>query len=157
MLNENEYFENLEKAGEAYAAKVEALNAKKLQLVKEYGYDSDQVRAWYDEKNALVYPFNGGEGKAYRAWEQSVENNYGELVMDDFLWDKEVPEFLEALKAAGVKHFVYTNASTSSMSNMQAFINTGCQLDGARQIKKVERRFGQDQVERVFGIRFTIW
>ena len=95
MLNkENTYFKELEKAGEEYEAKKDALDEKKKDLVEKYGYGSEELEAWYKENNELTFPFKEGECKAYRAWKESAWHEDEELVMDDFLWDKEIKDFL---------------------------------------------------------------
>ena len=38
--------------------------------------------------------------------------------MDDFLWEKEVTDFIETLRKAGIETFVYTNQSTAVMENL---------------------------------------
>ena len=157
MLNrENTYFKSLEKAGKEYEEKKDAIDNKKAGLVEKYGYESEELEAWYKEKSELVFPFKEGECKAYRAWRGSIEHEDDELVMDDFLWDKEIEDFLTTLKEAGIRSFLYTNESTSSMENMRDFINNGCKMDGGKTITRKEHRWGQDKDEEIFGIHFTI-
>ena len=157
MLNrENTYFKELEEAGEEYEAKKDALDEKKKELVEKYGYGSEKLEAWYKEKNELTFPFKEGECKAYRAWKESSWHEDEELVMDDFLWEKEIKDFLETLKKAGITTFIYANKSTSAMENMRDFLKNGCTMDGAKTITRKEHRWGQDEDEEIFGIHFTI-
>ena len=62
-----------------------------------------------------------GEIKAYRVY----KNNF---VLEDFLWEKEVKDFVNTLREGGVKYFVYTSTSTALMSNFHAFIENGCKF-----------------------------
>ena len=157
MLNkENTYFEELRKIGEDYEEKKDALDEKKQELVKEYGYGSPELKAWYEEKNELIFPLKEAECKAYRAWKGSVEQEAEELVMDDFLWDKEIADFLETLKKAGITTFLYTNQSTAAMENMRDFLKNGCKLDGAKTITKKTYGWGMEKEEEIFGMQFTI-
>jgi len=46
--------------------------------------------------------------------------------MDDFLWEKEVADFIDALRKAGIDTFVYTNQSTAVMENLHPQRAVGC-------------------------------
>ena len=50
--------------------------------------------------------------------------------MDDFLWEGEVHDFVEALREAGFSSFVYTNQRTAVMDNLHRFAAEGCRLEG---------------------------
>ena len=78
----------------------------------------------------MKFPFEQGTCKAYRAFTQSLSRKEDELEMDDFLWDKEVKDFIDALREAGIKTFVYTNQSTAMMENLHAFAAQGCTMLG---------------------------
>jgi hypothetical protein len=62
-----------------------------------------------------------GQIKAYRVY----KNNF---ILEDFLWEKEVKDFVNTLREGGVKYFVYTSTSTALMSNFHAFIENGCKF-----------------------------
>ena len=101
MLTNNTYFENLKRIGHEYeAARIER-QARKQQIIDTRGWDSDELRAWYAEDQAAKFPFEQGACKAYRAWASSISRKEAELEMDDFLWEKEVRDFVEALRSAG--------------------------------------------------------
>ena len=115
MLTNNTYFENLKRIGHEYeAARVER-QARKQQIIDTLGWDSEELKAWYAEDQAAKFPFEQGACKAYRAWANSISRKEAELEMDDFLWEKEVRDFVEALRSAGLETFVYTNQSTAVM------------------------------------------
>ena len=157
MLNrENEYFENMLKIGEEYEEKRAALEGKKLQILEEYGWDSEELKAWYEEKAEMTYPVPQGACKAYRAWKQTVEKEEDEVAMDDFLWDREVADFIDALRQAGMTSFIYTNQSTAMMENLHAFEAEGCRMEGLTKITRTERRFGADRDEEILGVRFSL-
>ena len=102
MLTNNTYFENLKRIGHEYeAARIER-QARKQQIIDTRGWDSDELRAWYAEDQAAKFPFEQGACKAYRAWASSISRKEAELEMDDFLWEKEVRDFVEALRSAGL-------------------------------------------------------
>ena len=100
MLTNNTYFENLKRIGHEYeAARVER-QARKQQIIDTLGWDSEELKAWYAEDQAAKFPFEQGACKAYRAWANSISRKEAELEMDDFLWEKEVRDFVEALRSA---------------------------------------------------------
>ena len=157
MMNaNNSYFLNLKRIGHDWeAARVERQN-RKQQIIDTLGWDSDELKAWYEEDAAAKFPFESGVSKAYRAWAQSLSRKEAELEMDDFLWDKEVQDFIEALRSAGIETFVYTNQSTAVMENLHAFAAQGCTMMGLCTITRQETRWGDEEPTEVMGIRFRI-
>ena len=157
MLSKNNtYFENLKRIGHDWeAARVER-QARKQQIIDTLGWDSDELKAWYEEDAAAKFPFESGVSKAYRAWAQSLSRKEDELEMDDFLWDKEVADFIEALRSAGIETFVYTNQSTAVMENLHAFAAQGCTMTGLCTSTRQETRWGDEEPTEVMGIRFSL-
>ena len=88
--------------------------------------------------------------------QQSLSRKEDELEMDDFLWDKEVADFIEALRSAGIDTFVYTNQSTAVMENLHAFAAEGCTMTGLCTIIRHENRWGDEEPTEVMGIRFSV-
>jgi len=156
MLTNNTYFENLKRIGHEYeAARVER-QARKQQIIDTLGWDSEELKAWYAEDQAAKFPFEQGACKAYRAWATSISRQEDELEMDDFLWDKEVSDFIETLRSAGIETFVYTNQSTAVMENLHAFAAAGCTMTGLCTITRRENRWGEEEPYEVQGIRFSL-
>ena len=156
MSKNNTYFENLKRIGHDWeAARVER-QARKQQIIDTLGWDSEELKAWYEEDAAAQFPFPQGATKAYRAWAQSLSRKEDELEMDDFLWDKEVADFIEALRSAGIETFVYTNQSTAVMENLHAFAAQGCTMTGLCTITRQESRWGDEEPTEVMGIRFSL-
>ena len=156
MSKNNTYFENLKRIGHDWeAARVER-QARKQQIIDTLGWDSDELKAWYEEDAAAKFPFESGVSKAYRAWAQSLSRKEDELEMDDFLWNKEVADFIEALRSAGIETFVYTNQSTAVMENLHAFAAQGCTMTGLCTITRQETRWGDEEPTEIMGIRFTL-
>jgi len=100
---------------------------------------------------------SNGEDKALRAWFLSIENpknDSGEFELDDALFDSEVSDFLETLKAAGLKSFLYPDSRcTANMSNMLDFCEAGWGIDEPVTFEKTNR-WGKKIVTRCF--RFTL-
>ena len=157
MLNKNNtYFENLKRLGHEYEAARAERQARKKRIIDTLGSESDELRAWYEEDAAAKFPFESGTSKAYRAWAQSLSRKEDELEMDDFLWDKEVADFIEALRSAGIETFVYTNQSTAVMENLHAFAAQGCTMMGLCTITRQETRWGDEEPVEIIGIRFSL-
>ena len=157
MLNTNNtYFAELKRIGHEFeAARVERKN-RKQQIIDTYGWESDELKAWYEEDQAVVFPFPQGACKAYRAWAQSLSRKEDEVEMDDFLWEKEVADFIDALRKAGIETFVYTNQSTAVMENLHQFAAAGCTMQGLCTITRHESRWGDEEPAEIMGIRFSL-
>ena len=156
MNTNNAYFEELKRLGHEFeAARVERKN-RKQQIIDTYGWESDELKAWYEENQAAVFPFPQGACKAYRAWAQSLSRKEDEVEMDDFLWEKEVADFIDALRKAGIETFVYTNQSTAVMENLHQFAAAGCRMQGLCTITRHENRWGDEEPTEVMGIRFSL-
>ena len=94
MNANNTYFENLKRIGHEYEERRAAHESKKQHIIDTYGWDSEELKNWYAEKEAMTFPFEQGACKAYRAWAQSISRKEDELEMDDFLWEREVKDFI---------------------------------------------------------------
>ena len=156
MNTSNTYFENLKKIGHDWEAARSERRARKQQIIETYGWDSEELKAWYAEDEAAEFPFPQGACKAYRAWAQSISRKEDELEMDDFLWEKDVKDFIEALRSAGIETFVYTNQSTAVMENLHQFAAAGCTMQGLCTITRHENRWGDEEPTEVMGIRFSL-
>ena len=157
MMNKNNtYFETLKKIGHDWEAARAERQARKQPIIDTYGWDSEELTAWYAEDKAAKFPFESGVSKAYRAWSQSISRKEDELEMEDFLWEKEVTDFIETLRKAGITTFVYTNQSTAVMENLHAFAKAGCTMQGLCTVTRQERRWGDDETTEHPGIRFSL-
>ena len=157
MMNaSNTYFENLKRICHEWEAARAERKARKQKIVDTLGWDSDELKAWYEEDAAAKFPFESGVSKAYRAWAQSLSRKEDELEMDDFLWEKEVGDFVEALRSAGITSFIYTNQSTAVMENLRQLAAAGCTMEGLCTITRHETRWGDEEPTEVMGIRFNL-
>ena len=157
MLNkENAYFLNPKRLGHEYEEARAERRARKQQIIDTLGWESEELKAWYEEDAAAQFPLSQGACKAYRAWVSSLSRQEDELEMDDFLWEKEVHDFVEALRGAGIDTFVYTNQSTAVMENLHAFAAEGCAMTGLCMITRHENRGGNEEPTEIMGIRFSL-
>ena len=151
----NTYFENLRRLGKEHAGKCKVHEAQKNHIIEAHGWDSPELEAWYTEKKRLekTNPLSGGTGKAFLAWLYSERN---ELEMSDYLWKREVPDFVETLRKAGIQSFVYTNQSTAVMENIHQLVAAGCILEGPCSITKKRDHWGEEGEEQILGLRFRL-
>ena len=156
LSKENAYFLNLKRLGHEYEEARAERKARKQRIIDTLGWESEELKAWYEEDATARFPFTQGACKAYRAWASSLSRQEDELEMDDFLWEKEVHDFVEALRGAGIGSFVYTNQSTAVMENLHAFAAEGCAMTGLCTITRHENRWGDEEPAEVMGIRFSV-
>lgn len=148
-MKKNTFFDEMRAAGRAYEEKKAAHKEQKKQILDTYGWGSEELKAWREEDEAIEMPYSQGAWQAYRAFEASE----GILQLDDFLWDREVENFSEALKAAGISEFIYTNKSTALMDNLHDLVACGWKLIGPVAFEK-EDRWGDK--ESIRGIQFSL-
>ena len=157
MLNtENAVFTEMKRIGHEWEAARVQRQTRKQEIIDTLGWDSEELKAWYAEDEAAKFPFPQGASKAYRAWATSISRKEDEIEMDDFLWDREVADFIDTLRRAGFRTFVYTNQSTAVMENLHQFAAQGCRMDGLCTIMRHESRWGDEEPTEVMGIRFNL-
>lgn len=75
-----------------------------------------------------------GQGMAYRAWENSLENDTSIFEVRELPWGNHVKEemrdFVDTLRVAGVDHFAVTDESTALMTSLHELIAAGGILEG---------------------------
>ncbi len=156
MLTNKTYLENLRRIGSEYeAARVER-QTRKQQIIDTLGWNSEELKAWYAEDLATKFPFEQGACKAYRAWGNSIKREEDEVEMDEFLLEKEVHDFIEALRGGGIETFVYTSQSKAVFENLHAFEAEGCTMMGLCTITRQETHCGEKEPYVVQGIRFSL-
>lgn len=150
----NAHFEKIRKQLETYEEAKKTYEKRKQKLIATEGWESERLNALYENKPE--FPISQGACKAYHAWRESIELDEDEFELDDFLWDTEIADFVDCLRKAGIKTFIYTNQSTSTMRNLHGFVRKGCLMDGFCIIERVHCNFGENVVEDVPGIRFVV-
>ncbi|WP_027868875.1 hypothetical protein [Eubacterium sp. AB3007] len=147
----NTYFAEMERIGKEYEEEKAKWEQEKKDILKEKGWDSEEYKAWKESNKEIEFPFTGGQMKAYRACRHSEEQGLENVIMDDFLWDKEVTDFADTLRAAGIERFIYTNQSTAVMENIHGLIANGCKMEGPVTFEK-DSWMGK---ETILGLAFT--
>ena len=156
LSKENAFFSEMRRVGKEWETAREERNARKQEIIDTKGWDSEELKAWYEEDEKAAYPFSQGASKAYRAWASSVGRQEDEIEMDDFLWEREVADFVDTLRKAGFSTFVYTNRSTAVMENLHQFAAQGCRMEGLCTITRQETRWPDEEPVEVMGIRFSL-
>ena len=61
MMNANNtYFENLKRIGHEWEAARTERQSRKQRIIDTLGWDSDELKAWYEEDAAAKFPFESG-------------------------------------------------------------------------------------------------
>lgn len=71
--------------------------------------------------------FAEGSLQAYWAWWYS--RNKLLIVEDGHLWCRDIPEFVDTMRQAGVERFITTNCSTDLMESLHKFAAIGCVIE----------------------------
>lgn len=87
---------------------------------------------------------NDGEGRAYRSWWRSEEAKASRFEVEDLPWDKDLPDFVAALREAGVTEFAVTDQSTALMRCLHILAANGCTIEGLCTVERTEWRFRGD-------------
>ena len=150
-MKNNAFFDEMYRIGHEWSLANRAHEQLKEQIIREKGWDSEELKAWYAEEEK--FPFSNGANKAYRAWRYSQGD---EVVMEDFCWTAERHDFIDTLRKAGLQSFVTVNNSTGLMEDIHGYIAEGCTLEGPCTIVKKDNRFGEETEETIQGLRFSL-
>ena len=107
-MKTNTYFEELNRIARDFEERHEAHKELKEQIIDTKGWDSEELKVWYEEEENFQYPISAGACKAYRAWRYSEST---EVVMDDFTWKRERHDFIDTLRKAGDRKSTRLNSS----------------------------------------------
>ena len=152
------YFENMNTVAKKYWNSREEFEATKDKICEEYGYDSDEMKQYFIKAKEIANnnPYTSWEYKALRMYNESINNGYDELISNDRisgLWYNEVEDFINCLKKAEVKSFVYIDDSTMLMRNIHGFSENGFMFDSLYVRKEEDPFFNHVDIYR--GIRFV--
>lgn len=148
----NAYFENLYRVSTAYEdAKAERM--KERDALKEKD-DWDGVRAFDKrEERDFPRPYTRGQSDAFRAYRENLYNrNDGFFEVRNLPWEKDAAEFVKALRDAGIKRILVTDASTALLDDLFTLQGLGCRMTGLRTYTRMEKHFGREEETEVRGI-----
>ena len=150
----NAQYEEMTQTCCAWEAAKQERKARKQEIIDTKGWDSEELKAWYEEDKAAAFPYTSGEMKAYWAFKNSLE--LPELEMNDSCWDNEWHDFIETLRKMGITHFTVTTQSTGLMNDLYGYTYEGCTMLGLHTLEKKSDRWGTEEIEKVRGILFEI-
>ena len=116
--------------------------------------DWDALDAWHEREAGFKYPFTAGQEKAYCAWENCIRNESSTFEVQDLPWDKDIHDFVEALRAAGIAEFAVTDQSTALMRCLHLLADEGCTMQGLCKVSRSEARWGGEGTSEYPGILF---
>ena len=149
-MKTNDYMNELGKKLNAYEREHKAWEESK-EAARAKGYEA--LMEWYDNApQKPEYPLTGGQSKAYSLW---YWNEREELNFDDFVWKGEAKDFIDTLRAAGVKTFTMTDKSTALMENMHWFQQNGCTLMGLCEVEPTDP-WEKKHIGPKKGVRFAL-
>lgn len=153
---ENAYFAIIEKERRAYENRKVEHQLKKVKIADTYGWESLEMKAWYEEEDAMECPIKDGENMAYMAYKKSQIQNSSEFELEDCVWEQDLEDFLEALRKAGIPEFAYTNQGPAAVLNIHAFVEAGCTFEGLCKVTRMKDRCGKEKETECPGIRFQV-
>lgn len=111
--------------------------------------DDDFVE-WLRGNDAPACPFSSGQ---YEAYELVTRCTGDELQVSKSIIESDAGDFVDTLRALGVKSFVLTVASSALMSTMHALDDSGCMIQG---LCKVDGEEPWNRGDKVNGVRFAL-
>lgn len=99
-------------------------------------------------------PITDGKHRAYIAWFNSFRSQSSAFEVNDLPWPRDIHEFVETLRAAGVAEFAVTDRSTGLMEGLHKLATEGCTMQGLCTVTRSEVRWGGDGTEEYQGILF---
>lgn len=101
------------------------------ETMKQMLEDEKEGKLSQGASSALQMWMNGKKGFRTRS-----TRRFTAYELKNFLWDKEVKDFVKTLVKAGITRFVYTNTSTGVMGNLHLLEQEGCCIRGLAVMEK---------------------
>lgn len=101
---------------------------------------SEKTQAYFEAMGERIEQgekFTEGQLEAYWTWFYS--RNREEIVEDGHLWCRDVHDFIQTMREAGVESFVTTDQSTGLMGNLHGFVDEGCIINSVCMVKPVSK------------------
>jgi hypothetical protein len=149
-MEDNKVMNELTKKLNAYERERKAYEESKEEARKQ-GHEA--LMDWYENgPEEPKYPLTSGQSKAWRMW---YWNEREEMNFDEFVWEGDAKDFIDTLRAAGVKTFTVTNQGTSLMENMHWFQRNGCKLMGLCEVEETDE-WNRKHYGNKMGVRFAL-
>lgn len=101
---------------------------------------NDKTNAYF---NALQEAATNGQAKAWQAWTETTRSQSSAFEVRDLPWDRDIHDFVETLRAAGVAEFAVTDRSTALMGSLHRLVDEGCTMQGLCKVTRDEIRWGE--------------
>lgn len=154
-LKDNYCFNVMKNTVQMYWDLITTYENKKENIIETYGENSPEMNEWYKEYNKIAKnnPLNKGQRIAYRAWNSSVGFGHEIIILDEAIWNEEdTNDFIQTLKEAGIKEFIFTNRSSVAMDSIYNFVKNGYIFAGVCDIR-CKKKYVDDVIK---GIRFKL-
>ena len=106
------------------------------------------------EQTSSETPLADGKHRAYIAWFNSFRNQSSTFEVNDLPWPRDIHEFAETLRAAGITEFAVTDQSTALMRCLHLLADEGCTMQGLCKVTRSETRWGGEGTKEYPGILF---
>ena len=152
----NTFFESMYKAGREYQEKKQIAEKQRDDLFDQGKYDEGSAMMQkFKEENP--YPFSDGAMKAFFAWQNMNCHGADCFEIEDLPWPKDMKDFVDTLRKAGIGTIVVTDQSTGLMDGIYGLSENGCRMGALRTVtREKDHRFGSDEPETQRGIEFRI-
>ena len=117
---------------------------------------TDQTNTYFKalEQTSDNTPLTDGQHRAYIAWFSSLRSKSSTFEVNDLPWPRDIHEFVETLRAAGVTEFAVTDRSTGLMEGLHGLATEGCTMQGLCTVTRSELRWDGEGTEEYQGILF---
>ncbi len=117
---------------------------------------TDQTNTYFRaiEQASNESPLTDGQHRAYIAWFNSFRSQSSAFEVNDLPWPRDIHDFVETLRAAGVAEFAVTDHSTGLMEGLHGLAAEGCTMQGLCTVTRSEFRWGGNGTEAYQGILF---
>ena len=118
---------------------------------------TEQTNAYFRalEQASNESPITDGKHRAYIAWFNSFRNQSSAFEVDDLPWPRDIHEFVETIRAAGVTEFAVTDRSTGLMEGLHKLAVEGCTMQGLCKVTRHDR-WNSEGLTEYDGILFRI-
>jgi len=117
---------------------------------------TDQTNTYFRalEQASSNSPLTDGQHRAYISWFNSFRNQSSVFEVDDLPWPRDIRDFVETLRAAGVSEFAVTDRSTGLMEGLHLLVAEGCAMQGLCRVTRKEIFCGKEGFFKYQGILF---
>ena len=127
----------------------EAEYQKELQIradydaAKEAGNEAGQEAARVDihELWGSIEEKGAAYARIYRDYKDSRDRENTTVNFHDVIWDKDVKDLIDCMRANGIDRFTFSSGWSSSVETAWLFIQNGCKVEGMTQVNGNQNYF----------------